>query len=226
MLGLYAIVDVTALERCGLEPLPFADAALSAHPTALQLRDKRGHARETLELMRGIAALDSRGSTLLIGNDRPDLAALAGWDGVHVGQDDLPPRAARQVLAALGGASMRVGMSVHSDDELEVALEQQPDYLALGPVHDTGSKQNAEPTLGLDGLRALAARARARSELPLVAIGGIDAACAAEVARTCPCVALIGALLPPPGCADRYQEVTRRGVELGRLVAGAAGGVA
>ena len=222
MLGLYAIIDVIAVERRGLDPLAYADAILAARPVALQLRDKRGRARETLELLQAIAALDSRVDTLLVANDRPDLAALAGWDGVHLGQHDLPPAAARRVLASLGQPTMRIGMSVHDERELERALAAEPDYIALGPVFATSSKQRLEPVIGVAGLSALAERARARSDRPLVAIGGLDGARAVEVARVVPCLAVIGALLPDADSATPLQDAQRRARSLGQIIAQAA----
>src|SRR3954468_1471063 len=112
MRGLYAIVDIEALERrgAGLDPVRFAEAVLSVHPAAMQLRDKRGGARRTLSLLRAIAPLAGRAGVPLFANDRPDLALLAGGDGVHVGQDDVPVSLVHD-LSARAGTRLKVGLS-------------------------------------------------------------------------------------------------------------------
>jgi len=205
MRGLYAIADVTTLERFGLELLPFAEAVLSARPAALQLRDKtcaRG-GRAMLERLRALAPMCRDRGVPLLANDRVDLALLAECDGVHVGQGDLPGGLARQVLAR--GRGGLVGISAHSEADVDSALAERPDYIALGPVFETASKQNPEPTLGLDGLERLAARVRAAG-LPTVAIGGIDLARVDDVVRHSPCAAVIGALITEGG----YEAIAER----------------
>jgi thiamine-phosphate pyrophosphorylase len=197
MRGLYAIVDVEALERRGIEPVAFAERVLSARPAAVQLRDKRGGARRTLELLRAIASLAASAEVPLFANDRPDLALLARCNGVHVGQDDVPLALAR-ALAARAGIPLEVGLSTHNAAQVDAALSEvghEPDYLAIGPIFPTANKDNPDPVLGLDGLRALAARARSvRPGLPIVAIGGITLDNAAEVGAIADAVAVIGAL--------------------------------
>lgn len=226
MRGLYAIIDIGLLERRGIEPLAFSDAVIAARPVALQLRDKRGSARDTLALLHALRARTRRHGVMLFGNDRPDLAALGGCDGVHLGQRDVTPTVARQVFSSLApsplasGSAPTIGMSVHDADELDAALSEGPDYLAFGPVYDTVNKHAPEPTIGVAGLEALTARARSKlaaPEIPFVAIGGIDAARAAEVRRICPCVAVIGALVAD---ADPYDNAKRRSEALVRAIAG------
>jgi thiamine-phosphate pyrophosphorylase len=214
MRGLYAIVDVQTLARSALDPLRFAEAVLSARPAALQLRDKRGGARDTLALLRAIRPLATRAGVPLFANDRADLAALAGCDGLHVGQDDVPPRAARALLPP--GA--RIGMSAHNARELAIALDEDIDYVALGPVFGTSSKANPDPRLGLGGLAALAASAARR---PRVAIGGIDLERAAAVAGSCEAAAVIAALVDA-AAGDPYAEAARRAALLHRALGGAA----
>jgi thiamine-phosphate pyrophosphorylase len=113
-----------------------------------------------------VAAARALGGVLVV-NDRPDVAVLAGADGVHLGQEDLSPRDARRALAA--GAL--VGLSTHDDLQVEAAAGEPVDYVAIGPVFPTGTKADARPAVGLEGVRS----ARARTRLPLVAIGGITA---------------------------------------------------
>jgi thiamine-phosphate pyrophosphorylase len=186
--GLYPIIDVETLVARGIDPLLFAERVLVAEPPILQLRSKSGSARATLELLRKLVPRCRAAKTLLFANDRPDLAVLAGADGVHLGQDDLPPEAARRFAPQLG-----LGLSTHNFDELDRALAHQPTYVAFGPVFSTGSKHNPEPVVGLEALAEASRRARARG-IPLVAIGGIDYERAREVARHAELGAVIAAL--------------------------------
>ena len=151
----------------------------------------------------------------MIANDRPDLAVLAGCGGLHVGQHDLPPPEARQVIAARsderelpGGCA--IGMSVHDLDELEVALAAEPDYLAFGPVFGTRSKADPEPTIGVEGLRRLVAATEGRFSGPLVGIGGIDESNVEQIRRHVRAAAVISALLPRPDSATPYADATAR----------------
>ena len=220
MRGLYAIADVDALDRHALDPVRFADAVLAARPAALQLRDKQSGARRTLDLLRSLAPLAARAGVPFFANDRPDLALLAGCDGVHVGQDDLPVALVRKVAPGL-----RTGLSTHDAAQIDAALHDDlPDYLAIGPVFATSSKDRPSPVVGLDGLASLAARVRAaRPGLPLVAIGGITLATAAKVGALVDAVAVIGALLPEAGSPDAYGEVTARARALHAAITGGGG---
>ncbi len=195
MRGLYAIIDIDALARRGVPPVPFAERVLAARPAAMQLRDKRGSARATLSLLREIAPLAAAAGVPFFANDRPDLALLAGCDGVHVGQDDLPVALIRSAFPGL-----RVGLSTHDEAQVEQAAGEAPDYLAVGPIFATASKENPSPVVGLAGLGELVARARAaRPGLPIVAIGGITLETAAAIGAIVDAVAVIGALLPEAG---------------------------
>jgi thiamine-phosphate pyrophosphorylase len=190
--GLYPIVDIDALAARQLSPLSFAEAVLSARPPLLQLRNKTGSARDTLELLRALAPLCRRVGTLLFANDRPDLALLAGADGVHLGQSDLPIDASRRVAPGL-----LVGLSTHTLPELEAAILERPSYVAFGPVFDTASKRNPERVVGLEALAKAGERARSAA-IPLVAIGGIDLERAALVAPHAELGAVIAALADDP----------------------------
>lgn len=142
-------------------------AAFLGGARLVQVRAKDLPARALLALAcEGVAAARSRGGLLVV-NDRPDVALLAGADGVHLGQEDLQPRDARQGLPA--GAL--VGLSTHDDRQVEAAAAEPVDYIAIGPVFPTRTKADARPAVGLEGVRS----ARARTRLPLVAIGGITA---------------------------------------------------
>jgi thiamine-phosphate pyrophosphorylase len=188
--GLYPIVDLDSLAKLGLSPVAFAEQVLAARPSLLQLRAKSAGARETLALLRRLKPLCDDAGTLLFANDRPDLALIAGVAGVHVGQDDLPLAEVRRFAPRL-----LVGVSTHNRAQFEAALAERPDYVALGPIFATSSKQNPDPVVGLAELGRAAELARAEN-VPLVAIGGIDHERAAELAKLGVIAAVIGALLP------------------------------
>jgi thiamine-phosphate pyrophosphorylase len=217
MRGLYAIVDVDALTKRGLEVLPFAEAVLAARPAAVQLRDKSSGARRTLELLRAIAPLAKAARVPFYANDRPDLALLAGCDGVHVGQDDLPV----DVTRSLAPGRLRVGLSTHDEAQAEAAIADAPDYVAVGPIFPTSSKERPSPVVGLGRLRAIAARVvAARPGTPVVAIGGVSLESAAAVGAACAAAAVIGALLPEAADGAWAAEVTRRAEELHAAIVG------
>lgn len=162
---LYAIVDRTTLATRGVRVEDFARELRDAGVTLLQYRDKSGAPQEILRAAEEIAAVFTGVDATLILNDRADLAVLAGWSGVHVGHLDLPPAAARRVL----GAGRVIGVSTHNDEQVRAADAGEADYIAVGPVFATSTKLNAEPVVGLEGVR----RARALTAKPIVAIGGI-----------------------------------------------------
>jgi thiamine-phosphate pyrophosphorylase len=218
--GLYAIVDLGTLEARSLNPLAFAEAVLSAAPALLQLRAKHTPARETLALLRQLAPMCRRAGVPLVANDRPDLAILAGCDLVHVGQTDMPVDQIRRIAAGLG-----VGVSTHTIEQLETALEKRPAYVAFGPVFETPTKSQPEAVVGVAALRT----ARARSDsarVPLVAIGGITRERARELVGLVDIVAVISALLPPKvtrdaiaPASDMLREVAARAHDFQQLFA-------
>ena len=203
MRGLYAIIDTDALARRGVLPVPFAERVIAGRPAAIQLRDKRSGARDALALLRAIAPLATAAGVPFFANDRPDLALLAGCDGVHVGQEDLPVALIRKAFP-----SLRVGLSTHDAEQVVEAAREAPDYLAVGPIFATASKDNPSPVVGISGLRELVARARAaRPGLPIVAIGGITLGTAGEIGSMVDAVAVIGALLPEAGLPAVEERV-------------------
>jgi thiamine-phosphate pyrophosphorylase len=154
----------------------------------MQYRNKNGSAREMLSEARELRRIVGR-DIVLIMNDRADLALAAGFDGVHVGQDDLPVESARKVV----GPKLIVGASTHNPEQLRLADQTSTDYLAIGPVFATVSKANPDPVIGLEGVRA----ARALTRKPLVAIGGIAVTNARSVIEAgADSLALISALVP------------------------------
>jgi thiamine-phosphate pyrophosphorylase len=185
---LYAIVDRATLEARGVGVGAFVEELREAGVRLVQYRDKVSAPEEILRAAAEIRAAFAGVDATLILNDRADLAVLAGWDGVHVGQGDLTVAAVRRVL----GAGKIVGMSTHTEEQVRVADLSGADYVAVGPVFATASKADAEAVIGLEGVR----RARALTTKPLVAIGGITRQNAASVVEAgADSVAVIGALL-------------------------------
>jgi thiamine-phosphate pyrophosphorylase len=205
---------VTDTRLCG--PRPVADvvrAAVAGGVTAVQVRDKSASGRDLLALTRAVqAALDDHPSVAVVVNDAVDVALLAGADGVHVGQDDLPPAEVR----ALIGPDRLLGLSVSCRAELDAALRlpaSTVDVVGLSPVWGTPTKPDAGPALGVAGAAELAAVARTGG-LMSVAIGGIDVDRAAAVAATgvdgiCVVSALCTAADPAAVARQLRAEVAR-----------------
>lgn len=197
---LCAIVDAGTLQRHGVELRAFAEELRDAGVRLLQYRDKLGAPQEVLRAAEVISRVfGGVDDALLVMNDRADLALLAGWHGVHVGQEDLPVTDARKVLAA----GRLVGVSTHTDEQVRAAEAAGADYIAVGPVFGTSTKADAEPVVGLEGVR----RARARTRKPLVAIGGITRANARSVVDAgADTVAVISGLLVEGESVGRVAE--------------------
>jgi thiamine-phosphate pyrophosphorylase len=172
--GLYVLADDDP--RWGRDPVAQARAALAGGARAVQLRAKRAPDRQALAWAEAIRDLCQRADALFAVNDRFDLALAAGADAVHLGQDDLSPSSVP--LAAR--ARLAIGRSTHTLEQARAARSEPVDYVAFGPVFATGSKPSPWGARGLD---ALAEAARLVAPLPLVAIGGLDLARAAQVIR-------------------------------------------
>ncbi|MFI5112802.1 MAG: thiamine phosphate synthase [Terriglobales bacterium] len=186
---LYPIVDASCFpdERALFQ---FAEELLVAGVTLLQFRNKQGSPRQMLSQARQLRRI-AGDRVRLIMNDRADLCLAAGFDGVHVGQDDLPPEAVRRIVEK----PLWIGVSTHNPEQLRRADQTGADYLAIGPVFATSSKANPDPVVGLDGVRA----ARALTRRPLVAIGGITRSNARSVIEVgADAVAVISDLLQDP----------------------------
>jgi thiamine-phosphate pyrophosphorylase len=169
-LSLYLVTDPEMTARRGL--LETVAAAIAGGVTIVQLRQKDGPARLMAEAGRSLQALLAPHGIPLIVNDRVDVAQAIGADGIHVGQDDLPPAAARAML----GPDAIIGLSVTREEELGTFDSAVTDYVGLSPIFPTGTKSDAGPALGEAGFAAL----RRRLSCPVVAIGGITAANAAR----------------------------------------------
>jgi thiamine-phosphate pyrophosphorylase len=202
---LYCIVDKGTLDARGVFVGAFARELRDAGVMLVQYRDKTGGPQEILRGAAEISEVYAGVEATLIMNDRADLAVLAGWSGVHVGQGDLLPGDAKAVVLrtiphpatiepSRGWGTRRgglVGVSTHGEEQVGAADAGEADYVAVGPVFATSTKLNAEPVVGLEGV----SRARALTAKPLVAIGGITLGNARSVIEAgADSVAIIGGL--------------------------------
>jgi thiamine-phosphate pyrophosphorylase len=216
---LYPILDAAFLADTKAL-LAAASELASAGVTLIQYRNKSGDGPLMLDQARELRGLFSKAegqnphfsqrqgemghpTVRLIMNDRADLCLAADFDGVHVGQDDLSAESVRRII----GQHRGLGVSTHNPEQLSEADLTSADYLAIGPVFATSSKEKPDPVVGLEGVR----RARALTRKPLVAIGGITRANAASVIEAgADSVAVISDLLRDPGkSAQEFLRILR-----------------
>lgn len=164
-LSLYVLTD-RLLSR-GLSEQDVVRHAIAGGATAIQLRWKEGPLREAVAIARDLKAICAERDVLFIVNDRLDLAMTVGADGCHLGEDDIPVAAARQLV----GDSMILGYSPADLAEVPMAVESGADYLGVGPVYGSNTKDDAGEAVGIERMRAV----RDLTELPFVGIGGINA---------------------------------------------------
>jgi len=195
----YPILDPEIAARRGVDPVAAAEQILEGGAKILQFRHKGFFSCEILAQLERVAKLCRDAQALFVVNDRADLAALTSA-ALHLGQDDLTPTAARKVV----GAKTLIGFSTHNEVQLRAAAAEPANYLALGPIFGTSSKNNPDPVVGIDELRRL----RPLTDRPLVAIGGITLANAQSVlAAGADSVAIIGDLFAERGnVRARTQE--------------------
>jgi len=175
-----------------------AQELVAAGVRLFQYRNKGASARELFESSKKLVSLLSSQRVSLVVNDRPDVAALAGANGVHVGQQDLGVEEARRVV----GAEKLVGVSTHNLEQFERAAASSADYIAVGPIFATGTKSNPDPVVGTEFVR----RVRPLTDKPIVAIGGITLQRAPEIIESgADSVAVITDVLgaPEPGVRAR-----------------------
>jgi thiamine-phosphate pyrophosphorylase len=204
---LYPVVNASCFSSTE-DLVAFADQLFAGGCTLLQYRNKGLSAREMLEQARDLrrqsrARAPAPHGLKLIMNDRADLAIIAEFDGVHVGQDDLLPESVRSII----GPDRWLGVSTHNPGQMQEADLTSADYLAIGPVFSTSSKAKPDPVVGLEGVR----RARSLTRKPLVAIGGITRANAASVIEAgADSVAVISDLLREPRkSAEEFFRILR-----------------
>jgi thiamine-phosphate pyrophosphorylase len=206
---IYPILDTGTFEARGFSLTRAAAALLEGGAGILQLRHKQHWGRAVFDAAREIARLCREAGALFIVDDRADVAMLLDA-GLHVGQDDLPPRDARRLL----GSDAVIGFSSHNVQQVCAAGGEPVDYVAFGPVFPTASKRNPDPVTGIEALK----ECRALVEKPLAAIGGITRETAAAVlAAGADSVAVIGDLLPAEltsvSLRQRMEEWQRLGTK-------------
>lgn len=193
------VYPLTDVQLTGLSHAEQVELLSSGGASLIQLREKRMSALEFYEQAKAAVAGAARRGVRLLINDRVDIALAVGAHGVHLGQDDMPPAAARKLL----GPNAVIGYSTHSVEQAIAATKLPIDYLAVGPIFATTTKSDTAPVLGLEGLRVVR---QAIGDFPLVAIGGITSANARDViAAGARSVAVISALLSDAG---RIREAT------------------
>ena len=187
--GLYIILDPSV---CPARPLvDVLTTAAEAGASLFQYRNKTASMKDAYVEALALRRAAAKAGVLFIINDRCDLALAVDADGVHLGQGDLPLDLAKKVM----GPDKLIGISTHNPDQVREATAGKPDYLGFGPIFKPGSKQDHDPVVGLEGLRAM----RSLTSLPVFAIGGIQIDQAGEVMRAgANGVAIISAILKAP----------------------------
>jgi len=194
----YPILDTETLAARGISLQTAAAAMLDGGAGILQIRHKGHWSRDMFAAATDVARLCRENGVPLIVNDRADFALLLDA-GLHVGQDDLPPRDARRLM----GPDAAIGFSSHNPQQLCAAGGEPVDYVALGPVFSTASKRNPDPVTGVEEVR----RCRALVDKPLVAIGGITLENALDVLNAgADSVAVIAGLLPQSATAQSLRQ--------------------
>ncbi len=197
-LSVYLVTDAGLCGTRGV--MATVKAAVEGGVTVVQIRNPHAPARQLVEEARALITwLRPRGVPLIV-NDRVDVALVSGADGVHLGQTDLAPADARRIL----GADAIVGLSVGTLSELAVSSLDGVDYLGVGPVFGTATKADAGAAIGPEGVAAI----RARVSQAIVAIGGLNAANAAEAIRAgAQGVAVVSALCAAPDPAHAARAI-------------------
>ena len=202
----YPILDTELLDLRGVRAVAAAEAILEGGARILQFRHKLFFSRDTFGQASAIAGLCAEAGALFVMNDRADMAMLLG-SALHLGQEDLPPADARAIMPA----GSTIGYSTHNLHQLCEADREAIDYIAIGPVFQTGSKRNPDPVLGVDQLKSL----RGVTRKPLVAIGGITRATAPAVWEAgVDSVAVIGDLIPDDCSKETLRARTQEWLQL------------
>jgi len=193
---LYVILDAALLTVPETE---CAQKLADAGVRLLQYRNKRASPRELFESSRELVSLLAPLKVSVVVNDRADFAALAGANGVHVGQEDLEVEKARQVV----GTEKLVGVSTHNLEQFRRAAASSADYIAVGPIFSTGTKSNPDPVVGTEFIREV----RLLTDKPIVAIGGITLERAPEIIESgADSVAVISDILCAPEPGKRARQ--------------------
>jgi thiamine-phosphate pyrophosphorylase len=184
------------------DPVRLAEALFNAGARIIQVRNKKGSARELLEQVERILSFAPHGAEIIV-NDRVDVALIAGAGGVHLGQADVPPVEARRIL----GLDRMIGFSTHNLEQAMQAEKLPVDYVAVGPIFLTATKEKPDPVVGLENLSAICQAIRK----PIVAIGGIKLENAEDVLKAgATSVAVISDVLSAPDVASQVQSWIER----------------
>jgi thiamine-phosphate pyrophosphorylase len=199
------VYPITDRAISGLTHQEQVEAFIEGGARFIQVRDKTASSLDLFDSVKQCLKITKRNNVKMIVNDRVDIALILKSDGVHLGQDDLPPTEARRLL----GDEAIIGFSTHNLDQVRDALDLPIDYLAFGPIYATGSKADHDPVVGLEMLK----RARgAVKDFPLVAIGGIDLANLNSILNAgADSAAMISALLIP---THQIRETSERAFNL------------
>jgi thiamine-phosphate pyrophosphorylase len=194
--GLYIILDPSVYPGCPL--VEVLEIAAQAGAFLFQYRNKNAAMKDAYTEALVLRQAAAKAGVLFVVNDRCDLALAVDADGVHLGQKDLPLDLARKVM----GPDKLIGISTHNSDQVREATAGKPDYLGFGPIFTPGSKQDYDPIVGLEGLRAI----RRLTSLPIFAIGGIQIEQAGDVIQAgANGVAVISAILKAPDITDAVK---------------------
>ena len=195
--SLYIILDPSV---CPERPLTeVLTAAAEAGAALFQYRNKTASMKEAYVEALALRQAAAKAGVRFIVNDRCDLALAVDADGVHLGQEDLPLDLARKVM----GQNKLIGISTHNPDQVREATAGKPDYLGFGPIFKPYSKQDHDPVVGLEGLRAM----RSLTSLPVFAIGGIQIDQVGEVTRVgANGVAVISAIIKAPDISHAVKS--------------------
>ena len=205
------VYPITDARISGISHVEQVRRLIAGGATLIQLREKHASPREFLDAALNAVAVARENNVKIIINDRVDIALVAEADGVHLGQDDMPPERAREVL----GSNAIIGFSTHSVEQAQRASEMPIDYLAIGPVFQTSTKADPDPVIGLEGVSAVRASV---GSLPLVAIGGITASSALSVvAAGSDSVAMISSVIGQPDAITETMNGLLRQLKLQTL---------
>jgi thiamine-phosphate pyrophosphorylase len=195
------IYPITDARLTGLSHTAQVEKLISGGAKLIQLREKNAAPNEFYEDAGAAIEIARRSGVKIIINDRVDIALALSADGVHLGQDDLPPAKARQIL----GEKALIGFSTHNIRQAIEAVKMPLDYIAVGPVFATQTKENPDRIVGVEGVRKVR---RAIDDFPLVAIGGIDPANFREVFQAgADSLAVIKSVLFPPEKIEENLQI-------------------
>jgi len=198
-----ALYPITSRSHTGLSHTEIITQLIDGGATFIQIREKTATPRDFYHEAKTVIAYAHEHSAKIIINDRVDIAIAVGADGVHLGQDDLPPEHARKLM----GDSAIIGYSTHSIEQAIAATKLPVDYIAIGPIFQTTSKDNPDPVVGLDMLRTI----KPLIDKPLVAIGGITLSTCRDVWDAgADSVAIISDLYTQSDIAERAREFCRQ----------------